>query len=188
MNFQRIAGAAALLIAASGNLTQAVDLEWGLQGTYSLPQSDLSTLVDSGKGLGLGFFCDFPVQGPHAIRLRADYIQYPATHFADPFGGPTDDRTWSTRSLGGEYLFHTSGGQEGLYLSAGLGLAQFRQDIKFGGVSDSSQTSKLAWSLGLGYQVGRHWEANARYTYSSIGLSQGSITMAAMNLGAAYRF
>jgi hypothetical protein len=182
MNSYAFALALTVTLALQAVPAHGASPRFGLQGTLSLPQDDLQKLVDSGKGLGVGLFVDCPVLASSTLRPRLDLIRYQTATFQDP--GYRDERQWSTSALGVDYLWYVDGRRSGCYVALGLVETRFHQDLKVNGVPDASETTRLGLSLGLGYGLDRHWEANLRITRTEI----GSITMTALNLGVAYLF
>ncbi len=169
------------LALAAGSFASAAD--FGLQLNVGIPQNDWKTSVGSGTGLGLGVFLDVPVKGGHVLRPRLDYITFPEQTESD-YPYPDLHHTWSTRSLGVDYLFYPAGERKGIYLAAGLAARQFHVSADSGGPSDSWDTTRLGISLGAGYALNTTWELNLRYTQTKIQES----TLGEIDLGVAYRF
>jgi hypothetical protein len=168
------------LLVLAGAPASAADLRFGLQATLTLPQDDLKTLVDSKAGVGVGMFLDVPLAPAWVLRARLDHLAYPT--YTSPDG--SERRTWSTNSLGVEGLWFMGGAPRGLYLAGGIATNQFRTKVDFHGFHDTGKTSRFGASVGGGYLFTDHWEANLRYSRTTV----DAIVMGAVNVGVAYRF
>jgi len=176
MMFERVALAAFL---AAGCCLSAQEARFGLQGQVSLPQGDLKDGVDNKLGLGFGVHATFGF-GPHGIRPRYDFTFYPEAKLS---GVETQVKNMA---LGADYLYFVEGGDQGVYLTAGLSAIRWELDVNIAGFdSDSYNTTKLGVAVGVGYQWTRAFGAEVRYVKSSLNHEASANNLV---LGATFRF
>lgn len=158
----------ALLTLATGASLFGEQPQWGVQGGLSVPSADLSDSANLGlTGGGNG---KWNLGRGHAVIGRADLALY----------GRKNGNSDSSVAVAGDYTYHLSRNQQGLYFLGGVSVMDYswsRQD-------NSRSDTALGLDLGVGYDLDRNVGLQARYTTHSV--SGG--TLDALNLGVTYTF
>lgn len=159
---------------------------FGLQAGVNIPQSDLKDAVDSKPGFTIGAHGTFDFRGGHMLRPRLDYTWFPEYKVSDP--GGSVDVTFSSLSLGADYLYFVEGKPQGFYVTGGLALVRWKAEVNGSflgtGFSSSEETTKLGLAAGVGYQFNKTVGAEVRYLKSSAW--EGDLDM--IQVGATFRF
>jgi hypothetical protein len=185
------------LVLLSGAGLSAQDVRFGVQAHGNAPLGDLKDAVDSKPGFGAGVHLTWNLGGGHAIRPRLDYIFFPenGAYAADGYGVSASGKyKVSDLAVGVDYLYFIEGKDEGLYLTAGLGLNRWKVDydysVRIGNVttsgSESDSTNKAGFAVGAGYNFNRSFGAEIRYTTTKFGKDEGSAN--AIQAGVTFRF
>lgn len=147
--------ASAFLIFASNGL-RAQEIKFGLQGTVSLPLSDLGDkgVLDDAPGYGIGAHMQIGFQGGHAIVPRLDYTYFEKS-------SPT--RKVQMLQVGADYnYFFSRQVNKGLYagVGAGFGMAKFEM------LGDDDTPNTAYASASAGYMFTPHMGAELRYSWA----------------------
>ena len=159
MKTTRLASLIALL--ATTLSLQAEAPRFGVQGAFNIPLGELKDYVDSKPAAGVGVHGTFDLGDGHMVRPRLDYSIYPEAALL------ATKQKASNFGLGGDYLYFIAEKPEGLYFTGGLAVMRwvFEQTEP---VATSSNTTKLALTLGLGYQWNATVGLEARYLRSRV--------------------
>ena len=141
---------------------QAESPRYGVQGLVSVPLGDLKDYVDSKPGPGVGIHGTFDLGDGHMVRPRLDYSVFPEASFA------AIKQNASYLSLGGDYLYFIAGKPEGLYLTGGLSAMRWSFEHKDAVSKVSSNTTKLGFAAGVGYQWNATVGTEARWIQSRV--------------------
>ncbi|MBK8726165.1 MAG: porin family protein [Holophagaceae bacterium] len=185
------------LVLVTGAGLSAQDVRFGVQASGNAPLGDLKDAVDSKPGLGAGAHLTWNLGGGHVIRPRFDYLFFPenGAYAADGYGVSANGKyKVSDLSVGVDYLYFLEGKDEGLYLTAGLGLHRWTVDydytVRIGNVtssgSESDSTNKAGFAVGAGYNFNRSFGAEVRFTTTKFGKNEGSAN--ALQAGVTFRF
>lgn len=167
------------ILAAAALSLQAEAPRFGVQGLVNVPLDDLKTYVDSKPGPGVGVHGTFDLGDGHVLRPRLDYCVYPEASFASV------KQTASYLSLGGDYLYFIAGKPEGLYLTAGLSAVRWSFEHKDPLFKVSSNTTKVGFAAGVGYQWNATVGTEARWLHSQVA---SGFTADALQAGITIRF
>lgn len=173
------------LLLAAGPLS-AQDVRFGLQGTLSLPTSDLGDkgLLDNALGYGLGAHAVIGFSGGHAIVPRLDYTYYEKS-------SPT--RKVQTLHLGADYNYYFSQKvNQGAYVGAGVGFGLAKFEVDRPGGSDDDTPNNAYGALSVGYMFTSSMGAELRYTFTKykpeLFGAKLDVTSPAINASFIYRF
>lgn len=157
-----------LCLALAATAVHARDSKFGFQLTATKPQAELGTLFayNIAPGLGLHSLMDYGYG--HAAVPRFDYAQYSR----DETGLEVD--LYETRfGVDYNYYFSKEAG-EGLYFSAGVGLAYGRLDVKSSQIRGEDSAAGLYVTGGLGWMVTPHVGLEAKYTAMRYGFAMAT--------------
>ena len=129
------------------------------------PLRDLKTNLDRRTGLGLGVQWTHEDGDWNASRTRLEWNTFPE-------GGPVGSagtRTYAKNYvLSFDHLFKLNQGWGQAYLVAGVGGARWDVEQTTGALRTSDWTTKLVFTGGVGVQLGRRVNLEARYAVSSV--------------------
>jgi hypothetical protein len=129
------------------------------------PLRDLKENLDRRTGLGLGVQWTHDHGDWNASRTRLEWNTFPE-------GGPVGaagTRTYAKNYiLSFDHLFKLNQGWSQAYLVAGLGGARWDVEQTTGAQHASNWTTKLAFTGGVGVQLGGRVNLEARYVVSSV--------------------
>lgn len=165
----------------------------GIQASLLKPQSDIfRSAVDDKMGLDVGIHVATELGGGHILRPRFDYLHFP-TRTDTYTAGVTSDYKLNGLSLGVDYLYHLQKTPQGFYLLAGLALNRWKiesEDISITIIPPSgpvvartpmNETStKLAVSIGAGYQFTSRFGLEGRYQAGRIFNSDANFLQAGL--------
>jgi hypothetical protein len=156
-------GFAAALIASVPLKAQDIEFKLGGMVSGALPASGLPDAAKA--GFGATFFVEFASEGAEferiALRPRVDYLKFGEKDWGH--GATTNASSISTMV---ELTFNVSDPYKGFYFFAGLGFNRNALDIKVGSHSTTASEFTTGGSLGLGYDLNRHFGFEARYVRS----------------------
>lgn len=137
-------------------------------GAYAqaiFPQKELKDALDEGMGYGLGVQWTHDHGGWNASRTRIEWNTFAE---GDPVA-PQGTRTYAKNYiLSFDHLFKLNQGRSQAYVVVGLGGARWNLEQTTQNVRKSLWTTKLAFTGGLGVQLGDRVNIEARYVVSSI--------------------
>lgn len=138
-------------------------------GAYAqaiFPQKELKAALDGGMGYGLGIQWTHDHGDWNASRTRIEWNTFAE---GDPVA-PLGTRTYAKNYIFSlDHLFKLNQGPTHAYVVAGLGGARWNLEQTTQNVRKSLWTTKLAFTGGLGVQLGDRVNLEARYVVSSIG-------------------
>jgi len=130
-----------------------------------VPLRDLKESLDRRTGLGLGVQWTHDHGDWNASRTRLEWNTFPE---GGPVG-PAGTRTYAKNYiLSFDHLFKLNQGWSQAYLVAGLGGARWDVEQTTGTQRTSDWTTKLAFTGGVGVQLGGRVNLEARYVVSSV--------------------
>jgi opacity protein-like surface antigen len=159
------------LLIAAGSMAQAQDFKFGVQGSLSLPQSDLKDFVDSKLGFGIGLHGAFNLKDGHVLEPRVDYLIHKGSE-DDFYGYKADSTTAKQLFAGADYNYYTGGKAfEGFYVGLGAGFAQAWVDATSDHYNATASASKSSFflALGGGYSFTPNAAIEVRYISTSWG-------------------
>ncbi len=135
-------------------------------GAYAqgvMPLRDLKESLDSRTGFGLGVQWTHDHGDWHTSRTRLEWNTFPESNSLA--GTKTYAKNYI---LSWDHLFKLNQGTSQAYLVAGVGGARWYFEQKAGGLQDARWTTKPAITGGVGVQLARRVNLEARYVVSSI--------------------
>ena len=129
------------------------------------PLGDLKGSLDRRTGLGLGVQWTHDHGDWNASRTRLEWNTFPEGGAVGPQGTRTYAKNYI---LSFDHLFKLNRGWSQAYLVAGIGGARWDLEQTTAGQRSSLWTTKLAVTGGVGVQLGRRVNLEARYLVSSV--------------------
>ena len=140
--------------------------EFAWQVQMDAPALDLGRELDSRIGLGLGMQWNHFQSNGFASRTRLEWNVFPE---GNPVGAAGLKTKASNYVLSFDRLYHFKGESKGLYVLGGRGAVRwFMDQTPAGAPTQSTHTTKLAVTGGLGYRFGKAFALEARYLVSSV--------------------
>lgn len=139
--------------------------QFGAYAQALLPQHELKEALNRGTGYGLGVQWTHDHGSWNASRTRLEWNTFAE---GDPVP-PQGTRTYAKNYLlSCDHLFKLNQGRAQAYAVAGVGGVRWNLEQTTQGVRSSLWTTKLAFTAGLGVQLGERVNLEARYVLSSI--------------------
>lgn len=152
-------GLAIFLNLFSVSNAQSLDVTPGVQFVGAIIQRGPDNQIKGRFAPGGALFLDFKLQGPHALRVRADALVGPV------FQQGSVERRLTTWGLGADYLFYPSGRSgDGLYILLGARSSRYRDEIRTAQARSSLVKNTVGAAAGFGYTFFLMTDLGVRWT------------------------
>lgn len=151
-----------------GTTAQAQSYRFGVAAGAAAPMADLKEFNDQAIPM-IGGFVDVDFGKGHVLRPRIDFMgsmekkESLAYYTGTKYGYDEFKRTIPGISLGVDYAYYLAGKQEGLYLTAGVGVYSFSAKTVWGGYEDKQSSTKVGASIGAGWDYNANWGGQVKY-------------------------